>query len=78
MVKERSSNNTLDVEFSLVELKSAIGGANQTSPGKDEVYYNMIKNLSDTSLNIILHLYYKSMEDRETPNITEAWCNCTN
>lgn len=40
----------------------AIGGANQTSPGKDNICYKMIKNekISDTSLNIILYLYNRS------------------
>lgn len=57
LVHRGSSGSTLDNEFSLYELKRAIIGAKETSPGKDDVCYEMVKHLSDTSLYILLWLF---------------------
>lgn len=47
MVGKRTSSESPDVEFLLYELKRVIGGVKQTSPGKDEICYTMIKNVSN-------------------------------
>lgn len=42
-----STGDTLDVEFTLFELKKALREAKNTSPGRDIICYIMIKNLSE-------------------------------
>lgn len=37
LMEKRPSNDHLDVEFPLHELKRAVGGVKQTTPGKDEI-----------------------------------------
>lgn len=60
----------LDSEFTLYELKRALSGVRNTSPGKDDICHEMIKQLSDFSLNMILKLYNKIWE---SGNIPEDW-----
>lgn len=54
-VKE-STGDPLDYELTLYELKRAIAGTKQTSSGRDEICYEMIKHSSDPSLIVILNL----------------------
>lgn len=44
---------TINIPFSIKELKQALMNVRHTSPGKDEISHEMNKNLSDTYLNII-------------------------
>lgn len=46
----------------MYELKQVLQGMKRTSPGKDEIYYEMIKHLSDASLYIILEFLNKIWE----------------
>lgn len=62
------SGCTLDVKFTLYELKRALAGVRQTSPGKDEICNEMIKHLSDASLSIILSLFNKICELGKLPS----------
>jgi len=41
-------------EFTMYEMKRALSGVRKISPGKDEICVELIKNLSETSLKIIL------------------------
>lgn len=57
----------LDSIFTLYELKRALVGVKHTSPGKDEICYEMIKQLSDGSLNIILRLFNQIWDSGNIP-----------
>lgn len=57
----------MDYELTLNELKRAIAGTKQTSPGRDEICYEMIKHLSDPSLIVILNLYNKVWNSGKLP-----------
>jgi len=61
------SGCTLDSEFTLYELKKALAGVKQTSPGRDDIGYEMVKHLSETSLSIILSLFNKVWESGKLP-----------
>lgn len=69
-IEKRPSNVHLDVEFSLNELKRAVGRVKKTSPGKDEICYMMVKNLSEFSLNFLLRLFNKVWRSGRLPS---AW-----
>lgn len=62
------SGETLDAKFTLYELKRVLTDIKQTSPGRDEICYEMIKQLSDHSLNIILSLYKKVWDLGKLPD----------
>ncbi|XDV47667.1 hypothetical protein PO909_017241 [Leuciscus waleckii] len=65
--KKIPSGSRLDSIFTLYELKRALVGVKHTSPGKDEICYEMIKQLSDGSLNIILRLFNKIWDSGNIP-----------
>lgn len=59
----------IDTNFSLFELKRALIGVKSTSPGKDEVCYKMIEQLSDVAKSVVLILYNKIWEQGKLPGI---------
>lgn len=61
------SGCTLDSEFTLHELKKALEGVKQTSPGRHDICYEMIKRLSETSLDLISSLFNKVWESGKLP-----------
>lgn len=46
LMEKDDFNGTLNVSFSLFELKRVLVGARATSPGKDEICYKMVENLN--------------------------------
>lgn len=58
----------MDAVFTLYELKQALEGVNHTSPGKEEVCYEMIKHVSDNGLNVILRLYNEIWRQGRLPS----------
>ena len=62
--------SVLDCEFTVAELRRVINRTGQTSPGKDEICYVMLRNLSDYSLNRLLKLYNKIWLEGQLP---KAW-----
>ncbi|MGL5733123.1 MAG: RNA-directed DNA polymerase, partial [Metamycoplasmataceae bacterium] len=67
LVRKVPSRCTLDTDFTMYELKQVLHGVKHTSPGKDEICYEMIKHLSDVSLNIILEFINKIWELGKLP-----------
>ncbi|WP_432490723.1 hypothetical protein, partial [Flavonifractor plautii] len=65
--KRNPSGDALDADFTLYELKRALGGVKHTSPGKDYVCYIMIKHLTDRSLNMILCLFNRIWNEGKLP-----------
>lgn len=49
-------------------MKRVLQGVRHTSPGKDDICYEMIKHLSDVSLNFILLLFNKIWEIGKLPS----------
>lgn len=45
--------------FSMKKLNNGLKKAGKTSPGKDQVSYLMLKNLSDRSKEVLFHFYNK-------------------
>ncbi len=65
--KKGPSGCTLDSEFTLYELKKALAGVKQTSPGRDDICNEMVKHLSENSLYIVLSLFNKVWESGKLP-----------
>lgn len=68
MMKRSPSGDALDADFTMYELKMALGGVKHSSPGKDDICYVMIQHLSDRSLNIILNLFNKVWNAGKIPS----------
>uniref|UniRef100_A0A8C2BUC3 Reverse transcriptase domain-containing protein n=1 Tax=Cyprinus carpio TaxID=7962 RepID=A0A8C2BUC3_CYPCA len=65
--KKVDSESVLDNEFTLFELKRALNGVKNTSPGKDGICYKMIKEIDDVAKCVILKLYNKIWEQGKLP-----------
>ena len=61
--------SVLDVEFSLSELKMALGNTGYSSPGCDDICYAMIRNLPDKLLEKILELFNKIWNEGKIPKV---------
>ena len=60
--------------FSLSELKDALSKAHDSSPGPDDIHYQFLKHLPDTSLSFFL----KTFNDIwETGNVPKSWKEAT-
>ena len=71
-----SSDNseTYNQPFSLSELKDALSKAHDSSPGPDDIHYQFLKHLPDTSLSVLL----KTFNDIwETGNVPKSWKEAT-
>ncbi len=69
-LKKNPSGSMLDSEFTLYELKRALAGLKHTSPGKDDICYELIKQLLVLSLSMNLRLFNKIWE---TGNLPADW-----
>ncbi|GBN92329.1 putative RNA-directed DNA polymerase from transposon X-element [Araneus ventricosus] len=52
-----SSTETYNGPFALHELKIALSKSHPTSPGPDKIHSNLLKNLSESSLRVLLILF---------------------
>ena len=71
-----SSDNseTYNQPFSLSELKDALSKAHDSSPGPDDIHYQFLKHLPDSSLSVLL----KTFNDIwETGNVPKSWKEVT-
>lgn len=58
-VSINTSNNgeVYNIKFSLIELKSALGSSKGTSPGPDNIRYEMLQHLNHNSKQYLLNFY---------------------
>ena len=68
-----SSNETLDynLPFTMIELKSALSSAANTSPGPDKIHYLMIKYLPQQALEHLLTIFNRFWSTSYYP---PKWC----
>ena len=68
---DKGENAHLSTIFQLHELKSALKeGKNNSAPGQDNIAYEMLKNMSNSSLKIILTFFNQIWESDE---LIEIW-----
>ena len=67
MDRREDVNDALDAPFTMADMKTAIGKAGLTSPGKDEVCYVILAHLSDEALDNVLGLYNRVWEEGKLP-----------
>ena len=63
----RSTNPDLNQAFSTNELLSAISDTENTTPGPDNICYEMFKHMSIKSLDVVLQLFNKIWFTGKTP-----------
>ena len=52
-----TSQHIYNIDFSLRELKNALLGSKNTSPGPDDIHYEIIRNLPESGLKILLSIF---------------------
>lgn len=67
--RKDTDEGVIDTNFTLFELKRALIGVKSTSPGKDEVSYKMIEQISDVAKSVVLILYNKIWEQGKLPKM---------
>ena len=60
-------------KFSLTELNDALAKAHDSSPGPDDIHYQLLKHLPSSSLTILLEIY----NILATGNIPNSWQEAT-
>ena len=74
LIFSSDNSETNNHPFSLTELKDALSKAHDSSPGPDDIRYQFLKHLSDTSLSVPL----KTFNDIwETGNVPKSWKEAT-
>ena len=71
-----TSDNTesYNSKFSLKELTDALSKAHDSSPGPDDIHYQLLKHLPSSSLSILLEIYNSIWT---TGNIPKSWKEAT-
>lgn len=71
-----NSDNTekYNSKFSLTELVDALSKAHDTSPGPDNIHYQLLKHLPNSSLQILLRCFNHIWD---TGNIPQSWKEAT-
>lgn len=57
--KRRKGEGSLDDEFKIWEFKRVLNKIKQTAPGRDGIYYIMLKRANDKILKLVLDLIIK-------------------
>ena len=63
------SEDPLDLNFSMFELRRAITNACQTTPGKDGVCYKMLEHMTDDTLGMVLKLFNRFWDTGQLPSV---------
>jgi len=58
-IKRPDGKGALDADFEIWELKRVLHRIKRTAPGKDGIYYIMLKYANDRILKVVLDLYNK-------------------
>lgn len=66
--KKEESGKGIDEPFTMAEMVRAINRAKQTSPGKDQICYGMLKHLGERSLLKLLEIYNKVWKEGKLPS----------
>ena len=71
-----TSDNTesYNSKFSLTELTDALSKAHDSSPGPDDIHYQLLKHLPSSSLSILLEIFNSMWA---TGNIPKSWKEAT-
>ena len=71
-----TSDNTesYNSKFSYSELADALSKAHDSSPGPDDIHYQLLKHLPSSSLSILLEIYNSIWA---TGNIPKSWKEAT-
>ena len=71
-----TSDNTesYNSKFSFLELTDALSKAHDSSPGPDDIHYQLLKHLPSSSLSILLEIYNSIWA---TGNIPKSWKEAT-
>ena len=65
---EAELTSPINLDISIEELKDAIQICHQSSPGPDEIHYQMIQNLPKEALNVTLQLFNLSWKKGRLPS----------
>lgn len=74
LTKKESNKSSIDLDFSMTELKMALKNTGYSAPGSDGLCYAMFRQLPDEVLEIILKLFNKVWEEGAIP---AAWKRST-
>uniref|UniRef100_A0A3B5QKI5 Reverse transcriptase domain-containing protein n=1 Tax=Xiphophorus maculatus TaxID=8083 RepID=A0A3B5QKI5_XIPMA len=66
--EEMVDNDTINMKFSMTELKKALKNTKNSTPGEDQINYVMLKNLNERSKLVLLKLYNKIWEEGTLPD----------
>ena len=70
MQDEEENEDLLNKTFTMTEMNRALRKTKMTAPGKDQVCYIMISNLSEAAKGILLELYNRVWKEGKLP---ESW-----
>ncbi|KAL2092947.1 hypothetical protein ACEWY4_010259 [Coilia grayii] len=74
ITKKEANLSSIDLDFSMSELKKALNGTAYSSPGSDGLCYAMFRQLPDDVLEIVLKLFNKVWNEGTLP---VAWKRST-
>lgn len=65
--KKGKLDNKYNVPFTMREVRNALDKCKNSAPGKDEICYNMIRQLSDKGIQKVLNVFNKVWEEGKIP-----------
>ena len=68
------NSESYNSKFSITELTDALSKAHDSSPGPDDIHYQLLKHLPSSTLSILLEIYNSIWA---TGNIPKSWKEAT-